>query len=307
MWTHGRIQTTVKQGLLLSFTPVLSVLVCGSACVCVPLCPVVVGMLACPFLSRMMLPIPNSIMSSEKQKRRLFVFNGFPGSFQCLLGESFSICSLLRLSPSTAGVPTTMTMATVGTDALGIMFEQSFQQQSHCGSTMCAFLPVGLFLMSMDIVYDLAWCLFPSDRTATALKGYYRAILTPRLFPPYPGWLFPVYATYVFLLQCPNIWNWCIFFLYVPVSYRYYQILTALDCSTTSTSRANKSGAPISGSVHTVSVENEALLRGWWSVVLLRVLLTITTLRNLQSRGCEWNQYFQDLLAALSHLTKTIR
>ena len=139
---------------------------------------------------------------------------------------------------------------------------------------MCSFLPLGLFLMSMDITYDLGWCLFPSKKTAQSLCEYYTFILTPRLLPPYPGWLFPVYTTYVFLWQCPNVYNWCIFLVYIPVSYRYYRILTKQDD-----------------------------LQRWWFVVLLRALLTLATLRNLQSRGCVWGEYWNDLSTTLTGMT----
>jgi hypothetical protein len=144
---------------------------------------------------------------------------------------------------------------------------QQQQQQSHCHDTMCAFLPLGFVLMTFDLYHDLQWCIFPSPKSNLALRQYYTNLLTPTFLPPrlWPGFLFPIYATYVFLGQCPNIYNWMTFFLYLPLVYRYYTILTRKDRD----------------------------LRHWWIVILLRAALTYVTIINRYDRNCQgWNNHF---------------
>ncbi len=141
------------------------------------------------------------------------------------------------------------------------MFESILSEQEHCPDTMCAFLPLGFLLMSADAYYDLQWCFTPSPKTEQALRNYYTNLLTPALkmgIVPWPGYLFPLYAIYVFLWQCPNLYNWYIFILYMPVAWRYILILTGRD----------------------------RRLSHWWTIPVLRIALTAVTIWNLQSRDC---------------------
>ena len=157
-----------------------------------------------------------------------------------------------------------------------IMFDSILmEQQEHCPDTMCAFLPLGFILQTMDIYHDLAWCLFPSGKTGEALRNYYISLLTPTTFwskwkyiPLYPGYLFPLYAIFVFLYLCPTIYNWYTFFLYIPLMWRYYRIMSNQDKT----------------------------LKGWWSVIVLRVLLTIVTIYNIQHRNCgNWQGHLEQV------------
>jgi hypothetical protein len=150
------------------------------------------------------------------------------------------------------------------------MLDSILEQQEHCPDTMCAFLPLGFVLQSIDIYHDLHWCLLPSGKTGEALRNYYTTLLTPKLlYLPWPGYLFPVYAFFVFLYQCPNLYNWYIFIQYLPLSWRYYLILS----------------------------DQDKTLRNWWSVILLRLGLTVVTIFNLQSRNCgHWHGHVVQVL-----------
>jgi hypothetical protein len=141
------------------------------------------------------------------------------------------------------------------------------EQQEHCTDTMCVFLPIGYMLMTVDIFFDLQWCLFPSFKSAADLRWYYTNLLTPRILSlrPYPGYWFPFYAIYVFLFQCLNMYNWITFLCFVPIGYRYIGILR----------------------------ETDKTLNHWWIVVLMRVGLTVSTHYNLAYRGCFWSEYGQ--------------
>ncbi len=158
------------------------------------------------------------------------------------------------------------------------MFDSLFQlqhqqQEAHCPDTMCAFLPLGFVLMSFDIYHDLQWCLVPSHKTSEALRRYYTVLLTPRLtYVPWPGYLFPIYATFVFLWQCPNIYNWYTLLLYLPLTWRYYLILTCQDKK----------------------------LCYWWTVIGIRIALTFVTIINLQRRNCgSWPSHIGSVLGLL--------
>ena len=146
------------------------------------------------------------------------------------------------------------------------MFESVLQQQEHCPDTMCAFLPLGFVLMSADAYHDLQWCMAPSLKTENALRNYYTKLLTPAFvwgIVPWPGYLFPIYATFVFLFQCPSIYNLYTFFLYLPVAWRYFLLLTGRDRQ----------------------------LSHWWMIPMLRVALTAVTIWNLQERNCGVGQW----------------
>ena len=141
------------------------------------------------------------------------------------------------------------------------MFESLLREQEHCPDTMCAFLPLGFVLMSADAYHDLQWCFAPSPKTEQALRNYYTNLLTPTLkmgIVLWPGYLFPLYAIYVFLWQCPNMYNWYTFILYMPVAWRYFLILTGRD----------------------------RRLAHWWTIPVIRIALTTVTIWNLQSRDC---------------------
>lgn len=138
------------------------------------------------------------------------------------------------------------------------------QQEEHCSDTMCAFLPIGYMLLSADIVHDLSWCLFPSRKTREAVTNYYTNLLTPKLSPlPWPGYLFPSWAIFIFLRQCPDIYNYYTFLLYLPLIYRYWGILQQTDKT----------------------------LGAWWTVILIRILLTIVTTLSFSNRGCVWSNF----------------
>jgi hypothetical protein len=141
------------------------------------------------------------------------------------------------------------------------------EEQEQCSDTMCVFLPIGYMLMAADIFFDLQWCLFPSSKSAADLRWYYTNLLTPRILSlrPYPGYWFPFYAIYVFLFQCPNVYNWMTFLYFLPIGYRYIGILR----------------------------ETDKALSHWWIVVLMRVGLTVSTHYNLAYRGCFWSEYGQ--------------
>jgi hypothetical protein len=132
-----------------------------------------------------------------------------------------------------------------------------------CPSAMCSLLPFGYVLLAIDSFHDLRWCLAPSVNTERQLKGYYTAVLVPRLLPiPYPGFLFPIYVTYVFLSVCPDHIGWCLFFCYIPLCRRYYRIVFGHDD-----------------------------LEGWWIIVGIRVIMALLVYKGLDQRGCRMDDY----------------
>ena len=141
-----------------------------------------------------------------------------------------------------------------------------YVQAEHCSDTMCLFLPLGYVLLTADLCVDLPWVLRPSPKTADTLRHYYNFILTPSIYSP--GYFWPVFATYVFLAQCPDFWNWTTFWLFVPISYRYYFILS------------DPRGRNF-----------EWQLRHWWTIIVIRIGLYIVTFYNLRNRGCQWSDY----------------
>jgi hypothetical protein len=140
------------------------------------------------------------------------------------------------------------------------------EQAEHCSDTMCLFLPMGYALLTADLCVDLPWVLFPSKTTANNLRRYYTFILTPSLYTP--GYWWPVFATYVFLAQCPDVWNWVTFWLFVPIAYRYSFILN-----------------------HPEDPRYAVQLNHWWTIVVIRLILYMVTFHNLRNRGCAWSDY----------------
>ena len=138
-----------------------------------------------------------------------------------------------------------------------------------CPQAMCTLLPLGYLLLASDSFHDLRWCLTPSDHTGHKLKQYYNAILTPRLLPiPCPGFLFPLYVTWIFIGMCPDWVGWCLFACYIPLCRRYYNIKKGRDD-----------------------------LRGWWTIVAIRVIMLALTYKGIELRGCRMGDYRDNLTA----------
>lgn len=138
---------------------------------------------------------------------------------------------------------------------------------------MCSLLPFGYVLLAFDSFHDLRWCLAPSVTTERQLKGYYSAILVPRILPvPFPGFLFPIYVIYVFLSICPDWVGWSLFACYVPLCKRYYKIIVSHDD-----------------------------LNGWWMVVAVRVVMFLLTYKGLQLRGCRLSDYTDNFGNFMKH------
>ena len=137
-------------------------------------------------------------------------------------------------------------------------------EDDYCPSAMCSILPVGFMLLVSDLLYDLRWCVSPSEQNARQLKDYYMTILTPRLLPlPWPGFLFPFYVIYVFVGVCPNWTGLSLFFLYIPICEKYYRIKR----------------------------DEKNCLRGWWWIVAIRLLMGIVTYIGIVERGCQLTDY----------------
>ena len=144
---------------------------------------------------------------------------------------------------------------------------------------MCLFLPLGYAFLTVDLYYDLRWCCWPSKRTKSDLQGYYTFLLTPK--GANPGYWFPLYAMFVFLIQCPNKYNWMTFWLFVPIGMRYVGLLTGKDRK----------------------------LSHWWTIVVIRIVLYVVTYYNLQHRECVWSEYAQhgeSLIQQLTHTTQAV-
>ena len=127
---------------------------------------------------------------------------------------------------------------------------------STCWDVGCAYLPIGYLLLAVDAFFDLRWVFFPSSKSKQALIDYYKAILTPR--PYFPGYWAPVYVIYKLCIQCPTAYHWLTFALFLPVAARYVGILRGTDTR----------------------------VAHWWTIVVWRVLLAITTTMSIQSLGC---------------------
>ena len=134
-----------------------------------------------------------------------------------------------------------------------------------CPHAMCSLLPFGFVLLTSDCYHDLRWCLLPSDTTKEELKEYYMKILTPRLYPPCPGFFFPMYVTYIFCGICPDWICWALFVLYIPLCKRYWSIAHGRDD-----------------------------LDSWWYIVCIRMIMGILTYIAIQRRGCQMNDYRDD-------------
>lgn len=127
-----------------------------------------------------------------------------------------------------------------------------------CWDVNCAVLPVGYLLLAVDSYFDICWVLWPSLKTASAVKAYYTTILTPRAPYLFPGYWFPVYVIFLLCAQCPTAYNYVLLVLFGVVAYRYVGILRGTDHQ----------------------------LRHWWTVIVVRVLLAIYTTRDIQSLQC---------------------
>mmetsp|Transcript_7679 Transcript_7679/g.10051 ORF Transcript_7679/g.10051 Transcript_7679/m.10051 type:complete len:162 (+) Transcript_7679:372-857(+) len=127
-----------------------------------------------------------------------------------------------------------------------------------CTDTNCALLPLGFFLLAMDSYFDIRWVLWPSHKTAASLQDYYTTLLTPTAKPlPYPGFWFPVYVIFKLCAQCSTIYNFGLLALFIPISYKYVQVLNG------------KPGA----------------LKNWWVIIVLRIGLVIVNTYALRAHG----------------------
>ena len=140
-------------------------------------------------------------------------------------------------------------------------------QAEHCHDSMCLFLRLGYVLLTADLCVDVPWVLHPSNKTATRLRKFYTFILTPTWYCP--GYWWPCFAIYVFLHQCPDSYNWMTFWLFVPVAYRYYFILTQPD-----------------------NQNHSQMLSNWWTIVLIRIVLFVVVFNAIRQRGCQWHRVF---------------
>lgn len=128
-----------------------------------------------------------------------------------------------------------------------------------CTDTNCALLPFGFFLLVVDSYFDLRYVFQPSPRTARELQAYYTFILTPTWRPfPRPGFWYPIYVIFKLCIQCSTIYNWGLLALFLPISYKYRQLLAG------QTARA---------------------LQNWWIIVVLRIGLAIVNTLAVRIHG----------------------
>jgi hypothetical protein len=133
-----------------------------------------------------------------------------------------------------------------------------------CTDINCTLLPLGFFLLAVDSYFDLHWVLWPSKKTATALREYYTKLLTPTVRPlPYPGYWFPVYVIYKLCIQCSTIYNFLLLALFLPITYGYVRLL-------------KNNGDRNS---------DKKVLENWWIVVVLRIGLAIVNAYALKIHG----------------------